>query len=256
MDQFLIFAVVGVLAQLIDGALGMGYGVVCSTVLLSLGVQPAAVSAAVHVSKVFTGAASAASHLSHRNVDMKILIPLAIGGMIGGALGTYVLVNIDGSVAKPFVVGWLFLMGLVILYRAWKARTPKINPIHRPGPLGLVGGLLDAMGGGGWGPTVTSTLMGGGAEPRLAIGSCNTAEFFVALAVSAAFFTAIVTGHWEDIGDLKTYAWAMGGLVAGGVVAAPLAGWLTKRLPTRALTWAVGVLILVLAGYQVFQMVK
>ncbi len=254
MDEFLIFAAVGFLAQLIDGALGMGYGVVCSSVLLALGVPPAAVSAAVHASKTFTGAASAASHTAHKNVDWKLLKPLALGGVVGGVLGTYVLTSIDGDTVKPYVVGWLFLMGLAILWRAWKAKPPPATPLHRPLPLGFAGGFLDAMGGGGWGPTVTSTLVGGGAQPRLAIGSSNTAEFFVAAAVSASFIAALVTGHWEETDGLRKYASAVLGLVIGGLVAAPPAGWLTRRLPTRPLTWAVAILVLALAVWQAVQL--
>jgi uncharacterized membrane protein YfcA len=256
MDQFLLFASVGFAAQLIDGALGMGYGVVSSSVLLTLGVSPAAVSAAVHASKAFTGAASATSHVLHRNVDFRLLWPLTIGGVIGGIVGTYVLTSIEPGRVKPFVIGWLFLMGLVILWRAWKAKRPPPTPFRQPWPLGLAGGFLDAMGGGGWGPTVTSTLMGGGAEPRLALGSSNTAEFGVALAVSAAFVTAILTGHWQDTEGLVEYGWAVAGLIVGGLIAAPPAGWLTKALPTRPLTWLVALLVLILAGCQAIQLMR
>jgi uncharacterized membrane protein YfcA len=250
MEELLLFAAVGFLAQMVDGALGMGYGVVCSSVLLAFGVPPATVSAVVHASKVFTGAASAASHAGHKNVDWRMLWPLAIGGGIGGVLGTFVLTSVDGDAVKPYVIGWLFLMGLLILWRAWKARPIRPTPFKSPGPLGLVGGFLDALGGGGWGPTVTTTLVGVGAEPRLAIGTSNTAEFLVATVISSAFVFAILTGHWTDTGGMGDYAWAAAGLVGGGILAAPLAGWLTKVLPTRGLTWVVGALVLVLAGWQ------
>ena len=256
MHDFFLFAAVGFLAQLIDGALGMGYGVVCSSVLLAFGVPPATVSAVVHASKVFTGAASAASHAAHRNVDWAMLRPLAIGGVIGGILGTFVLTSVDGAAIKPYVIGWLALMGLVIVWRAWKSRPPPTTPFKSPAPLGLAGGFLDALGGGGWGPTVTTTLVGVGHEPRLAIGSSNTAEFIVAAAISAAFIVAILGGHWEDTGGIGDYAWAAGGLIAGGILAAPLAGWLTKVLPTRGLTWIVGALVLTLAGCQAIQLAR
>lgn len=256
MDEFILFAVVGFAAQLVDGALGMGYGVVCSSVLLALGVSPAAVSAAVHASKTFTGAASAASHGLYRNVHWKLLWPLSVGGALGAVLGTFVLTSLDGDKVKPFVVAWLALMGLVILWRAWKGAKPPPTPFKSPGPLGFAGGFLDALGGGGWGPTVTTTLVGAGTEPRLAIGTSNTAEFIVAAVVSGAFVVAMLTGHWRDTEGLGDYAWAVGGLVAGGVVAAPLAGWLTKALPTRGLTWFVALLVLGLAGWQAFGMLK
>lgn len=250
MEDFLLFAAVGFAAQIVDGALGMAYGVVCSTVLLSLGVPPATSSASVHASKVFTGAASALSHVGHRNVDFKLLVPLAIAGMIGGVGGAFVLTSIEGAVIKPYVVAWLGVMGLVILYRAWRGVTPRTVPFKGPAPLGFIGGALDAMGGGGWGPTVTTTLVGSGTPPREAIGTSNTAEFFVAVAVSSAFLFALVSGHWQDAEALEGHAWAVGGLVVGGVVAAPLAGWITKALPARGLTWVVGALVLGLALYQ------
>lgn len=251
--EFWIFAIVGAAAQLIDGALGMGYGVVSTTVLLSLGVPPANASASVHAAKMFTGAASAVSHAFYKNIEPKLLVALSIGGVVGGVLGAYVLTNVDGDKIKPFVVAWLAIMGLLILWRAWKQVRPKVMPKTKPVALGLVGGFFDAVGGGGWGPVVTSTLLGSGADPRHAIGTTNTAEFFVAAAVSAAFLTALMTGNWEAAG-LKDHAWSVAGLVAGGIVTAPIAGWTTKVLPLRLLTWAVGVLVTVLAIWQAVQL--
>lgn len=253
--DFWIFALVGVLAQLVDGALGMGYGVVSSTVLLSLGVPPASVSASVHAAKAFTGAASAASHTAYRNVDGKLLLALSVGGVVGGAIGAYVLTAVDGNLIKPFVIAWLGIMGLIIVYRAWKGTRPKVVPNTRPIGLGLIGGFFDSVGGGGWGPVVTSTLLGAGADPRKAIGTTNTAEFFVAVAISSAFLSALLTGGWEGEGlaDLK---WSILGLIAGGIVAAPFAGWTTKVLPIRALTWATGILIVVLAIWQGIDFVR
>ena len=255
MEDFLLFAAVGFAAQLVDGALGMAYGVVCSTVLLSLGVPPATSSASVHASKVFTGAASAMSHLMHGNVDRRLLSWLAIGGVTGGIIGAFVLTSLPGSVVKPYVVAWLGLMGLVILWRAWRGITPRAVPFKAPAPLGFVGGLLDAMGGGGWGPTVTTTLVGSGVPPRQSIGTSNAAEFFVAVAVSSAFVYALVSGHWREAQGLEQHAWAVAGLVVGGVTAAPLAGWITKHLPARGLTWIVGLLVVGLAIYQTAQLI-
>lgn len=247
--EFWLFAAVGFAAQLVDGALGMAYGVVSTTVLLANGVPPATASASVHAAKVFTGAASAVSHIAHRNVDWRLLVLLAAGGMLGGVVGTYLLTSVDGEQIKPFVVAWLGLMGLVILYRAWKGARPKPFSWKGPFPLGLVGGFFDAVGGGGWGPVVTSTLLGSGADPRKAIGTTNAAEAFVAAAVSAAFLAALVSGHWETEG-LAQHLWSVLGLIAGGVVAAPLAGWMTKVLPIRALTWIVGLVVTGLAVWQ------
>ena len=164
--EFWLYFAVGFAAQLVDGALGMAYGVVTTTVLLAGGVTPANASASVHAAKVFTGAASAISHIAHRNVDWRLLVLLSTGGVVGGVLGTYILTSVDGDAIKPYVVGWLGLMGLVILYRAWKGARPKPFSWKSPLPLGLTGGFFDAVGGGGWGPVVTSTLLGSGADPR------------------------------------------------------------------------------------------
>jgi uncharacterized protein len=250
MNEFLLFLCVGAIAQAVDGALGMAYGVISSTVLLSFGVPPATASASVHAAEVFTTAASAGSHAMNRNVNWKLFAPLAIGGCMGGALGAFVLTSIDGKVLKPYIAGYLALMGLVILYRAWKGRAIRPFPTRFSGPLGAVGGFLDAVGGGGWGPTVTSAMVGSGAEPRISIGTTNTAEFFVTATISATFLAALISGHWADETGLKSHMAAVGGLILGGLLAAPLAGFMVRVIPVRALTWAVGALVLGLAGYQ------
>ncbi len=170
-SDFMLFAAVGFAAQLVDGALGMAYGVVSTTTLLAMGVSPANASASVHAAKVFTGAASAISHMVYKNINWRLLALLASGGVVGGVAGTYLLTSIDGEKIKPFVIAWLGLMGLVILYRAWKGTRPKPFSWKSPLPLGGVGGFFDAVGGGGWGPVVTSTLLGSGADPRQAIGT-------------------------------------------------------------------------------------
>ncbi len=250
MEDLLLFAFVGFLAQLVDGALGMAYGVISSTVLLSFGVSPAMASASVHAAEVFTTAASAGSHAVNRNVNWKLFVPLAIGGVVGGVLGAFVLTSIDGDTVKPFVAGYLAFMGLLILWRAWRGGTPRPFPLRWSGPLGVVGAFLDAVGGGGWGPTVTSAMVGSGAETRQSIGTANTAEFFVTSAISATFLAALLTGHWDQAEGLVTHGWAVAGLIIGGVLAAPLAGVVVKSVPLRPLTWAVGLLVLCLAGYQ------
>ncbi|WP_334162092.1 sulfite exporter TauE/SafE family protein [Phenylobacterium sp.] len=249
--DFWLFAAVGFAAQLVDGALGMAYGVVSTTVLLSVGVSPANASASVHAAKVFTGAASGLSHLYYRNIDWRLLRLLTLGGVLGGVFGAYVLTSVSGDAIKPYVVAWLGLMGLVILWRAWKGTRPRVFSWRSPFPLGLAGGFFDAVGGGGWGPVVTSTLLGAGADPRKAIGTTNTAELFVAAATSAAFLGALLSGHWETAG-LRGLLWSLAGLIAGGVAAAPIAGWMTKVLPHRLLTWIVGLLVVALAGWQAF----
>jgi uncharacterized membrane protein YfcA len=163
---------------------------------------------------------------------------------------------IDGAVLRPYVASYLGLMGVYILYRAWRAARPVQD--HRPAivaPLGLVGGFADAVGGGGWGPVVTTGLVGAGGAPRETIGTVNTVEFFLTFAVSLAFVVALLTGHWEDAGGLAQYVSAVSGLIVGGVLAAPLAGYVTRVLPQRVLMVAVGVLVSLLAVYQIARLV-
>lgn len=250
LETFLLFLLVGFVAQAIDGALGMAYGVVSSTVLISVGLPPATASATVHAAEVFTTAASAGSHIAHRNVNWRFLVPLAGAGMIGGALGAYVLTGVDGDAIRPYVVAYLGGMGILILLRA--AKRPEIRPVAAKwaAPIGLIGGFSDAAGGGGWGSTVTSTLVGAGKEPRMAVGTANAAEFFVTTAISAAFLVALLTGRWDGSGALREHLTAVFGLVIGGLLAAPLAGWVTKVAPVRVMAWAVGSVVILLAAHQ------
>lgn len=253
---FLMFMAVGFAAQMVDGAVGMAYGVTAATVLLAVGLPPANVSAAVHASKVFTCAASATAHIASGNVDRRLAVWLALSGAAGGAAGVYVVTGIPGSVIKPLIVAYLGIMGVIILLRAWQAVAPAVRPFRYPVPLGVTGGFLDAIGGGGWGPTVTTTLVGSGVEPRKAIGSTNTAEFFVAVAVSTAFVTALVTGRWEDGGELVHNIWPVAGLVAGGLLAAPFAARITRILPARRMSWVVGSVVILLAVWQGLQLAE
>lgn len=250
METFLLFLLVGVVAQGVDGALGMAYGVISTSVLLALGVPPATASASVHAAEVFTTAASASSHVWHRNVDWRLFLPLAIAGVIGGVLGAYVLAGIEGDIIKPFIVAYLAFIGLWILWRAGHDVKPRRLPAWITAPVGMVGGFLDAIGGGGWGPTVSSTMVGAGQEPRRAIGTVNTAEFFLTVAISATFVWSLVTGHWQEAGALRDHFSAVAGLVVGGLIAAPFAGYIVKKIPRRVLTYAVGGLLLLLAAFQ------
>jgi uncharacterized protein len=252
MDQeFWIFFGVGFLAQLVDGALGMAYGVVSSTVLLAFGVSPAMASASVHVAEVFTTAASGTSHALHKNVDWKLFRRLAIPGAIGGIIGAYVLTEIDGDAIRPFITGYLAAIGIFILFRALYIQSPKIRTIGMEAtPLGFTGGFLDAVGGGGWGPVVTSSLVASGSAPRQTIGTVNTAEFVVTAAISATFIVALVSGTWSGAKDIAGHAWAVGGLIVGGVIAAPFAAWVVKIVPQKTLMIMVGTLIVAVAGVQ------
>lgn len=230
------FVLLGFAAQLVDGALGMAFGVITSTLLVSaMGVPPAAASASVHAVESFTTAASGVSHIVHRNVDWRLFARIALPGVIGGVIGATLLSHIDATVARPLVMTYLAGIGLYLLYRAWRGpgtpRTPRFIA-----PLGLVGGFLDASGGGGWGPVVTSNLLVQGGHPRRTIGTVNTAEFFLTTSVSATF---LVTLGWE------AFTYQTVGILIGGVLAAPLGAVLVKRLSARALLTMVGVLLTV-----------
>ncbi|MGL4488365.1 MAG: sulfite exporter TauE/SafE family protein [Rhizobiaceae bacterium] len=249
METFLLFAFVGFSAQIVDGALGMAYGVISSTVLLAFGVPPAQSSAAVHAAEVFTTGASGMSHVYHRNIDWGLFARLVPAGVIGGVLGAYILTSIDGDMIRPFIVVYLALMACLILVKSFISIPAKPIAGKYVVPLGLFGGLADATGGGGWGPMVTSSLLGAGGEPRYVIGTVNAAEFFVSLAVSVAFLVSLLTGHW-DAGDLSTHGSAIAGLIIGGVLAAPLAGYVLKRIERTLMMRLVGTLVMILAAYQ------
>jgi uncharacterized membrane protein YfcA len=251
MDDFLLFFFVGALAQLVDGALGMAYGVISSSVLLSFGVLPAQASASVHAAELFTTAASGGAHLLNKNIDWKLFWRLVPFGICGGVLGTYVLTSIDGSTIRPWVAAYLAAIGAYLLLRSFRPVPRQPVPARIVPPLALTGGLLDAIGGGGWGPIVTSGLLGAGGQPRYVIGSVNAAEFLVTLSVSLTFVIALVTGHWEEAPDLAANAVAVGGLIAGGVVIAPFAGYAVRIIPAHWLLRAVGLLICGLAINQI-----
>jgi uncharacterized membrane protein YfcA len=236
-EDLLLFVAVGFAAQMVDGAIGMAYGVTSSSVLLSLGVPPATTSACVHAAETFTTAVSGASHWKFGNVDRKILLRLALPGMIGGAIGAYVLTNLDGDVIKPYISGYLLLLGVFIVWKALTSRVSQGTEPSRVAPLGFIGGLLDSMGGGGWGPIVTTSLIGQGTTPRYAIGSVNLAEFFVTLTISATFIATIGLDLWPTIV----------GLIIGGVIAAPFAAYATKMLPDKALMILVGCVVVILS---------
>jgi uncharacterized membrane protein YfcA len=236
---------VGLLAQLIDGALGMAYGVSATSFLVSIGASPAAASGAVHISEIFTTAFSGVSHIKFGNVDKALFKRLVIPGVLGGILGAYVLTSIDGKLIKPFVTVYLLVMGLLILSKAFAKKTAQKHDVRHIKTLAVSGGFLDAVGGGGWGPIVTSTLIGRGNNPRRTIGSVNTAEFFVALATGITFLFLGTITHWVFIA----------GLIIGGLFAAPFAAYLTSRFTTRNLMLTVGLLITGLSIYNTYQAV-
>lgn len=236
------FIAVGFAAQMVDGALGMAFGVISNTLLLSLGVPPAAASAGVHTVETFTTAVSGISHAVHKNVNWKLFLRIAVPGVIGGGLGAYVLSNIDASTAKPFILAYLTGIGFYLLWRSRhyppKEKSPKIVE-----PLGLAGGFLDAAGGGGWGPVVTSNLLVQGSSPRTTIGTVNTAEFFVTSTISATFITQLGWG---------AFTLATVGLLIGGVIAAPFGALLAKRVEPKTLMLLVGIVLTLTSLYNLY----
>ncbi len=235
--DILLYAAVGFVAQLVDGALGMAFGVISTSVLLALGVPPAIASAGVHAAEVVTTALSGLSHWFHGNVDRRLFLRLATAGVIGGVIGAYILTELPVKIAQPAVAIYLCAMAGLIAYKAFK-RRPTAAVTNGVAPLGFAGGFLDAIGGGGWGPIVVSNLVARGNSPRYTIGTVNLAEFFVTLAISIAFFFTIA----------PTYFITAAGLILGGAFAAPLAGWMTKRLPSRLLMLMVGLVVLSLGA--------
>ena len=239
----LIFVAIGFAAQLVDGALGMAYGQISSTLLISMGVPPAAASAGVHTAETFTTAVSGISHVAHRNVDWKLFSRIVIPGVIGGVLGAYVLTRIHADTAKPIVLTYLTCLGLYLFYRGVMHRHTERRP-RVVAPLGLVGGFLDAAGGGGWGAIVTSNLLVQGSNPRKTIGTVNTAEFFLTVTISATFIVAL---GWE------AFTIATLGLLIGGVLAAPFGAWIAKRVTADTLLTFVGGVVTLTSLYGLYR---
>jgi len=253
MSKLIVIALIGLLAQFIDGTLGMGYGVFSASLLITGGLYPAIASATVHTAEVFTTLVSGGSHLFLGNVKKEWLLPLIIPGAFGGATGAYLLTLIPGNTMKPFVAGLLLILGIVVLYRFISRREvapapeadplPKSNssflsrlPLKLPA-LGLIAAFMDAVGGGGWGPIATPGLiLSGNTEPRKVVGTVNLAEFFITIVISATF---IATIGWES------FSWDLViALIIGGIIAAPIAAYLCKRMPAKVLGILIGLLLI------------
>ena len=237
LEDVILFAVVGFAAQMIDGAIGMAYGLSATSVLLTLGVPPATASASVHVAEVFTTGASGLAHWRMGNVRRELVLRLAVPGALGGVLGAYLLSAAPTGAMRVGVSLYLIGLGALILLKALRPRPPAELPPRQVGVLGFCGGALDAIGGGGWGAIVTSTLIGRGGVPRTAIGSASLAEFFVTTAISATFIVVVGVSLWPVILEL----------VLGGVLAAPIAALVVRRLPGRLLMAVVGAAVSLLA---------
>jgi uncharacterized membrane protein YfcA len=213
-----------------------------------MGIPPARASAGVHLVEMFTTGASGISHILHRNVDWKLFARIALPGIIGGVTGAYLLSNIDGAVARPFVMLYLTCIGFYLLYKALTYPTmPKVRDAKVTVPLGLAGGFLDASGGGGWGPVVTSNLLIQGTDPRKTVGTVNTAEFLLTFSVSITFILTI---------GLEAFTLVTGGLLIGGLIAAPAGGYIAKRVPAKTLMLMVSMVLIATSMFSLYKAIS
>jgi uncharacterized membrane protein YfcA len=235
--DFLFYVLVGFVAQVIDGTLGMAYGLSASSMLLTTGLTPARVSATVHAAEVFTTGFSGLAHHAFGNIDRTLFRRLVVPGIGGAVVGAYVLSKLSGERIRPLIAVYLLVMGCLIIARAFRAIPPASVGRH-VGRLGFLGAFVDAIGGGGWGPVVATTLIARGNHVRTTVGSVNAAEFFVTLAASITFLLTLGIGHWRIIAALAL----------GGAVGAPIGGLLCARVPHRPLMFLVGVLVIALSA--------
>ncbi len=239
-STFFWFLLAGFLAQMVDGALGMAYGVTSNSVLLGFGLSPRLASAAVHTAEVFTTGVSGLSHIRVGNFDLKLFLKLFVPGVIAASVGAFLLGSvIEGKVIKPFIAAYLIILGIFILSKVFK-KKPEIKENLKYAPAyALFGGFLDAIGGGGWGPIVTSNLIRQGNTPNIVIGTVNTAEFFV------TFFSAGILIYFTGIQSWQIIL----GLIIGGTLAAPIGAIITKKVPQKTMMIIVGCLIILTSSY-------
>jgi uncharacterized membrane protein YfcA len=261
LEQFLFFVIVGFAAQMVDGAIGMAYGIISTSVLVSYGISPVVASASVHTSEIVTTAVSGISHAMFKNIDWLLFRRLVLPGILGSVLGAYVLTKIPESFSRPFIAVYFIVMGVIILYRV--INDGKIKQIlqkfvvtkiqkrlpskHARGltPLGLLGGFFDATGGGGWGSIVSSTLLAQGTTAHYTIGSVNATEFLIALTSSFTFFLTIGIVHWPIIL----------GLIVGGTLAAPLAAYLVRSIQPQIIMLAASIVVILLGLYTLIRLI-
>jgi uncharacterized protein len=229
--------IIGFVAQLIDGCAGMGYGISSSTMLGMLGIPPPMTSAVVHTAEVVTAGVSGASHAWFRNIDKRLFFSLVVTGVIGGIAGARVVTHVPTRIIRPLVWFYLLLTSLFVLGRVILKRTPVMPKAQSPW-LGGIAGFLDAVGGGGWGTIVTSTMIARGVPPRYAIGTANAVVFFVAFSVALTLWLQIGFAHYDMVL----------GLLIGGAAAAPFAAWATRHVPHRVAAVGVGVLVFILGA--------
>jgi uncharacterized protein len=243
MKLFLICFVVGIAAQLVDGTLGMAYGVTSGTLLRAMGVPSAVSSFCVHLAEIFTTLVSGISHFKLKNIDKSLFLRLIIPGIIGGVIGAYILTSFDESIISPIVSAYLIIMGVVIFVKAVKMSEKNARVCGKEVyPIAFIGGLSDSIGGGGWGPVVTSTLVASDCDVRKTIGSVNAAEFFVTAAESVMFVMTL--------GSVGEYLPAVLGLLIGGVIISPVAAYLCKKLPIKPFMAVIGVVIIIINTYK------
>ncbi len=233
MEDLLFFIGIGFVAQLIDGCLGMAYGVFSTSTLITMGIPLPAASASVHFSEIFTTCASGIAHIKFKNADITLLKKLAIPGVIGGIIGAYFLCSFNSELLKSLVAIYLLILGVRILVLIWRPKKQPRHPKSIPF-LGFCGGFLDALGGGGWGPIVNTTLIARGNSPKYVIGTANIAEFFVTAAQSIMFFSLIGVYHWKIIL----------GLIIGGIMASPLSAYGCCKMKAKQLMFAVALVVI------------
>lgn len=235
-ETFLWFLLAGFLAQIVDGAIGMAYGATSNTVLLSFGLSPKLASTAVHTAEIFTTGVSGLSHIRFGNVDKVLFIKLIVPGVISASIGAYLLGSvIDGHFIRPYIQAYLLILGAMILFKAFKRGT-KVSKNLKHAPLyATIGGFMDAIGGGGWGPIVTSNLIKNGNTPSTVIGTVNTVEFFV------TYFSAGILIYFTGIQSWQIIL----GLIVGGTLAAPFGAYITKILDPKTMMVIVGILIII-----------
>jgi len=242
--EFILYIAAGFVAQIIDGALGMAYGVSCSTMLLGIGVPPAVASASVHTAEVFTTGVSGLSHIFMRNIDKKLFFKLVFTGVAGAVIGAYLISKIfDGKLIKPYIAGYLLLLGIYILIKSFKKIEAKASNWKFAPALGFVGALFDSIGGGGWGPIVSSNLIDKGNSPREVIGTVNTAEFFVTFFSTGVFIFFLGIEAWKPVLAL----------IIGGVIAAPIGAYVLRFMSPTTIMRLVGVLIIVTSSYTIYK---
>lgn len=223
---------IGFAAQMVDGALGMAYGLTASSFMMAAGLPPVQVSATVHMAETVTTGASALSHYRVGNVDKELFKRLVVPGILGAMVGAYLLTSLPVDLLKPWIAGYIFIMGIVVFSKAF-TMVPPIKVANKVKSLGFFGALVDAMGGGGWGPIVASTLLARGNEVRFTVGTVNAVEFFVTLASSVVFLITVGIGLWKIALPLAL----------GGLIAAPFAALICKRLPHKPMLAIVGLVI-------------